>query len=500
MSDEPVVGGDILRLITAGMYDNPLVLYREYLQNAADAIASRGDARGSVHISIDPLKAQVTISDDGTGLSPPEAVRRLVPIGNSTKIPGIDRGLRGIGRLSSLAFADTVHFTTRTCASEPVTRVSWTSRPLRDPDLTRVDLANAVNACTTVRSLPDDNFPSRFFQVTVDRVTRHAASTILNRDAVRRYVGEVCPVPMASSFPLAADIGEFLSAHMDYLVLEVRLDGDDTPVERPFREAIPLTDSFAAAYERLETHLIPRLDEGEPAAVLWLAHTPYAGSIPRRLGVRGLRARAGNIQIGSDDIFSHLFHEARFNGWCVGEVHILDSRIVPNGRRDYFEPSPHLRNLENHIGAVAHEISSNCRRASSERNRLRKVGAAINQAKRAHDLATSGYLPAEDGAALLARTRETIPQIQRALDELPIAPSHFVKEDLSFDDGQPEPAEPIASLALERVPPDSVRMLQSAFAVIAEKMPPDSAFEMIETIVRRLSDHHSRPTPHNTAL
>ena len=73
MSDEPVVGGDILRLITAGMYDNPLVLYREYLQNAADAIASRGDARGSVHISIDPLKAQVTISDDGTGLSPPRS-------------------------------------------------------------------------------------------------------------------------------------------------------------------------------------------------------------------------------------------------------------------------------------------------------------------------------------------------------------------------------------------------------------------------------------------
>ena len=59
MITDPIVGGDLLRLITAGMYANPLVLYREYLQNAADAIASQG--RGAVHVKIDRLQAQVTI-------------------------------------------------------------------------------------------------------------------------------------------------------------------------------------------------------------------------------------------------------------------------------------------------------------------------------------------------------------------------------------------------------------------------------------------------------
>ena len=99
-----------------------------------------------------------------------------------------------------------------------------------------------------------------------------------------------------------------------------------------------------------------RLRADHPAAVAWLARTPYTGSIPARLGVRGLRARVGNMQIGTDRIFEHLFEEPRFNGWCVGEVHILDSRIVPNGRRDYFEPSPHLRNLENQLGAIAQTL------------------------------------------------------------------------------------------------------------------------------------------------
>ena len=197
-------------------------------------------------------------------------------------------------------------------------------------DVDHVDARTAIQACTTVQSLPNDHWPDRFFQVTIDGVTRHAASTILNHNAVRSYIGEVCPVPMASYFPLAGEIRDFLTAHTDYFVLDVRLNGDQAPIVRPFGQAIPLTDDYSAAYERLETRIIPQVDQDQPAAVLWLAHTPYAGSVSRQLGIRGFRSRVGNIQIGSDDIFEHLFHETRFNGWCVGEVHIVDSRIVPS--------------------------------------------------------------------------------------------------------------------------------------------------------------------------
>lgn len=315
MSDDALVGGDILRLVTAGMYDNPLVIYREYLQNAADSLASLGDGTGSVRITIDPVESQVTIMDDGTGLSPTDTVRRLVHIGNSIKVPGVDRGLRGVGRLSALAFAENVHFTTRARASEPVTQVCWSGRKLRKLDVTHVDARTAVEACTTVQSLPGDDWPDRFFQVTVDRVIRHAASTILNEDAVRSYIGEVCPVPLASSFPLACEIRNFLTAHTDYFVLDVRLNGNHTPIMRPFGQAIPLTDDYSAAFERLETRVIPQVDQDLPAAVVWLAHTPYAGSIPRRLAIRGLRARAGNIQIARTT-FSNIFFTRR--GSTVG--------------------------------------------------------------------------------------------------------------------------------------------------------------------------------------
>ena len=486
MSSRAIVGGDILRLVTAGMYDDPLVLYREYIQNAADAVVHRGGGSGTVRIKVDPFASQVTITDDGTGLSPTDAVRCLVPIGNSTKKPDLDRGRRGIGRLSALAFAERVHFTTRSCGSETVTCVSWDGRALREAELARVEAATAISSCTTVRSLANDDWPDRFFQVTIDGIARHAAPTLLNQDAVRSYVGEVCPVPMAPSFPLATDINDFLAAHTEHLVLDVRLDGEEKPITRPFGKAIPITDKYAAAFERLDTRLIPRVDGEDPAGVLWLAHTPYTGSIPRRLGVRGLRARAGNIQIGADDIFSHLFLETRFNGWCVGEVHIVDSRIVPNARRDYFEPDPHLRNLENHIGAIAQEISSRCRGASSHRNRLRNVGVAINRVKRAHDLTTSGYLLAKDAAVLSARVSESALQLKQTLSELGITPSHLGHDDLSFpeDDLKVDGVE--EALVMEGVPPDTVATLQSAFGVVANAMPPESALEVIESIIRRL--------------
>ena len=357
---------------------------------------------------------------------------------------------------------------------------------MRELDTARVDAKSAIEACTAIQSLPDDDWPDRFFEVTIDRVTRHAASTILNQDVVKSYIGEVCPVPMAASFPLAGEIGDFLAAHTDYFVLDVRLNGSDDPVMRPFGEAITLTADYSAAFERLETRVIPQVDQDRAAAVLWLAHTPYAGSISRRLAIRGLRARVGNIQIGSDNIFEHLFHETRFNGWCVGEIHIIDSRIVPDGRRNYFESGSHLRNLENHIGAIAHEISSRCRRASSQRNKLRGMEASIARIRRACDLLSSGYLHKEDAAALLKRQRELLDQIKQILQHLKGGVSHSDLDDLDFCEGQLGASE-FNPTPLIGVPPSSTSALRSVFGTLTEAMPADTALDMIEAILRRLS-------------
>ena len=488
MANPPVLGGELLRLVTAGMYDNPLVLYREYVQNSADAIAAQGSGAGSVRITIDPLRSQITILDDGTGLTPCEAVHRLIDLGRSPKNPSIDRGFRGIGRLSGLAFAEELHFTTRTCGESAPTRVSWNARALRELDLARVDAKTAIQESTTTTQVSCGEWPERFFQVTIDRINRHAASTLLNEDAVRSYLAEVCPVPMAESFPLAAEVRELLAGHTDQLVLDIRINDDPHPVERPFQENIPLTDQFGAPFEHLETRTIPRLDDDDPAAVLWLAHTSYAGSIPRRLGVRGLRARSGNMQIGTDRVFEHLFLEPRFNGWCVGEIHILDSRILPNGRRDYFEPGPHLRNLENNIGAIGQQISSRCRRASSQRNKLRNIDAAIHRLKATRELARSGYLSPAASAALIKREGIRIPAIRETLAQVQATKPDTALETPFLCESDFHELEVISAPEFDTIPSASRATVQSAFGTIAHSLPPDSALELIEAILKSLSE------------
>ncbi|MCY3614854.1 MAG: ATP-binding protein [Bacteroidetes bacterium] len=486
MSPNPVVGSELLPLVTAGMYYNPCVVFREYLQNSADAVTTQGN--GSVRIKIDRLNSQVIILDNGIGLSPSDASQYLINVGRSKKDRKVDRGFRGIGRLSALAFAEQIKFSTRTCSTEPVTQVTWNGRLLRESKLAHLDASEAIKRCVTVGQLPDDDWPDRFFEVAIERINRHATSTLLNEDVVRRYIGEVCPVPISNSFPLASQVREFLTAHTDYFVLDVRINDDDVPVQRPFSESLQLSDQYEVAFDRLETHVIPRIDANAPAAIVWLAHSPYAGSIPSRLGIRGLRARVGNIQIGTDRIFEHLFLEPRFNGWCVGEVHILDRRLVPNGRRDYFEPNPHLRNLENHIGAIAHEISLRCRRASSQRNKVRKITNAVDRLKHTLNLATSGYLLPEDVKALIERERKRIPEIKQILDVLSATTPNSAEEELTLLENQLDLIKINSDPKIDDISLNSGIVLQPAFAAIAEILPPDSALEIIETIYRRLSD------------
>ena len=112
----------------------------------------------------------------------------------------------------------------------------------------------------------------------------------------------------------------------------------------------------------------------DPASIAkgWILHHDYLGALPINSNIRGLRIRVGNIQIGDGRILEHLFPETRFNGWCIGEIHINTPNIRPNTRRDNLEPSNELDDLENILGPLARKLAQICRDKSSERNQKAK--------------------------------------------------------------------------------------------------------------------------------
>lgn len=408
-----LVGSDVLGLITAGMYDNPLAVYREYIQNAADAICSAevGEA-GRVEIKIAPSQLCVTIRDNGPGLTHEAAVRALLPIAQSQKRRESDRGFRGIGRLAGLAFSDSVTFLTRTRSDRLVTRIAWDGSELRRRINGARQTEHVIRECVTIEKLAGLEHPTHFFEVQIAGIARHAAGLLLNRQAARNYIAEVCPVPFASNFPFASRIEDLLARERLPLVLNVIFDGELSPVTRRFGERVQFSEDRVDRFTELEELDVPSLDRSGSAAVGWIAHSSYLGAIPKEFGIRGLRARVGNIQIGDETVFDSLFPELRFNRWCVGEIHILDPRIVPNARRDSFEPGPHVRNLENHVRTIVRRISMQCRTASSLRHKARRFETSLRHIAEAFDLATSGYLSDEAARALVEQAMSHIQKIR----------------------------------------------------------------------------------------
>src|SRR5258708_502982 len=70
-----VVGKDILEILSSAMYVDPLAIYREYVQNSADAIdeARRlgildAGASGNLSIDLDTSTRTARIRDNGTGI------------------------------------------------------------------------------------------------------------------------------------------------------------------------------------------------------------------------------------------------------------------------------------------------------------------------------------------------------------------------------------------------------------------------------------------------
>lgn len=482
-----LTGAGLLGVVTTGMYDDPLSMYREYIQNAADAIAELEDpADGNVEIVTDIPGRRVIIRDNGPGLSHEDACDRLLPIGRSTKRLGTDRGFRGVGRLAGLAFAQTVTFTTRACRDQPLTRITWHSHKLPDLTSSTSDLQQAIRDCVTINVLPGAGYPEHFFEVEVGGLALHSVGLLLNRDAVREYIGEVCPVPTSAEFPFVKELEEIFDRAQMPFELNIFFEGDSRRIERPYGNSIHLSTNREAEFTEIETIRL-RIDGNDKAAVGWVAHSPYLGAIPKDQRIRGIRARVGNIQIGGEAVFDHLFTEERFNRWCVGEVHIMDPRIVPNARRDYFQSGPLLQDLENQLKPILRGISTRCRRESTTRNRERRALLSLCNIEDLYALATSGYLTKGDSTKLVQDALQEVEEVRKSihtgnLGNGSIERLDTVEEQLSrFSD----------DVDLERfvdMTPAEVVAYQKVFGALATLAPnPGSAMKIIESVFAEAS-------------
>jgi molecular chaperone HtpG len=421
---EIVIGRDVLELVSSAMYIDPMTIYREYVQNAADAI---DEARasgvilpeevGRVDIRIDPAKRSIKITDNGIGIGSEHFSKRLTALGASAKRGSSARGFRGVGRLAGLGYAQELIFRSRTEQQDFVTELVWDCRKLKA--LLRQaddgDIASLITEVATLRHLTTGDFPKRFFEVELLGVVRLRSDKLMSPTAVGDYLSQVAPVPFHPDFRFAAEVTSALSHVVKLGNLNIHVDDNITPLHRPHGDRFVGEDGREISFDELDVVEILGMD-GEIAAIAWVLHHDYEGALPNSALIKGFRLRSGNVQIGDHALLEELFAEPRFNSWAVGEIHVVDSKILPNGRRDHFEQNAHYNNLTNQLAPLAREVVRRCRTYSVKRKWLREFEMQHDSVREALEISHQGTLGETERSRLFVATNDTIQRMARIAD------------------------------------------------------------------------------------
>lgn len=421
----PVVGRQLLNVVTAGMYDNPMMVYREYIQNAVDSIDAAEEKRtllrkdAQVRITITGHDRTVCIEDNGCGLDNESAPTVLTSLGSSPKEGSAQRGFRGIGRLGGLAYCDELVFETRSSATERVAFVRWDRRKLEKLTVKRergVLLTETIRQVVTAgfrKSQSED--PPRFFRVRMVNVQRFHSDSLMNVKTVQTYLSQVAPVPYDPAFLFTKELTDRFSTIPDFRSYSISVNG--RPVQRPY------TDTFAITSNRSDTILRPEFftitdSSGNAIAEGWYAATNFTAALPPSSPVRGIRIRSGNIEVGEEHFLENLYLERRFAGWQIGEIHVLPGAFQVNARRDGFEATGNFERLLEQMGVVTRHLSIQCRKHSLVRAGLMRLERAVAESEKRLSKAVT-YIDRYHYAATVESSIQKLKEVERIAAALP---------------------------------------------------------------------------------
>lgn len=371
-----VFGKNILENLTTGMYSDSRVMYREYVQNACDAIDAAVNAGTvaredtSIDINIDVEKHEIRIRDNGSGICKEDFARVLSDIANSDKKRAVDKGFRGIGRLCGLAYCLEMQFISSAVGEDEASIMTWDAKKMRimlndDSKHTADEVLDTILKTTSQPAGTDDHF----FEVVMAGVT---SPDLLDKDIIREYLAFEIPVPYPNKFMFYGHIydhAKSLGVHIDEYNIFVE-------TEQVFKGYTTRIYSGGKVHDEIKSiEFKDFYDENDRLiAWMWFGLSSLNGQIKAQGNIqRGLRLRKGNIQIGEAGTLRQLFKDARGNEYFVGEVFAMHSELIPNARRDYFNENIIRDKFESQLREFFDYLWKLCNVASDERSAYKSI-------------------------------------------------------------------------------------------------------------------------------
>ncbi len=373
-----VVGGKTLDNIAMSMYKEAKIIFREYIQNAVDAIDDAvkvgflAAGSGEINIFIDKKARQITIEDNGIGVSALNFRSTLIDIGNSDKKLEKDRGYRGIGRFCGLAYCKTLIFTSTRKGESKLSIMTFDAEKLHamindDEKYTAEFILNA--AVTFAEDTCAD--AEHFFKVDMLDVTN---DNLLDAENIREYLSFVAPVEYSNMFSYREQIAKHAAA-LNFKITEYKIYVNGEQLVKNYR------DNFTTKNGEDKIFGVEFRDFKDEADNLiawsWIGLSQFKGIIQQTKTnpnhMRCIRLRAGNIQIGDEFALRKLFDEARGITYFIGEVYAVDTNLKPNSQRDYFADNDTLKLFESKLGDYFEELYDLYRYASECRSAFKAI-------------------------------------------------------------------------------------------------------------------------------
>lgn len=371
------LGSDLIECLSWSLYENPIVLFREAIQNSIDAFKDTNNEwkNLSIDISLDAQARQVVVKDNGPGLSFNAFSETLGTMGESKKKMKNLAGCRGIGRLSGLGICDEIIFSSRSNSSKVTGFCRINAKGIREglqKSGQNLELSEFLSNYILFSQEESQTAGNSFFSVTFNNVKRLAGDSLLNPNNIENYVTNIAPIPIEKTIIQFQNVENLYAKYNLPYGIKVVVNGGQALVKK-FDDHKFLNINNQLEYEE---HVIKNENDGV-LGVAWFLHHDYLGALSSS-AFRGLRFRHKNILIGNEDSFSCYFKESRFNRWTIGEVHPLTQGIRPSVKRDDFEPNEDFNKLVYKIRPLLFAISQRARRSSANRIQLKKEKIAIS--------------------------------------------------------------------------------------------------------------------------
>jgi hypothetical protein len=340
------IGGELISILTKGMYADPRDAIREYVQNGIDASAER--------IIIRVRNDSIAVIDNGKGMDK-AIMRRAVRVGISDKNPSRSVGFMGIGIYSSFHLCDSLDIYSK-IKDEVPNRLTFRFKDMRealedqkdsritgDTGMQQVDLQSLLEQNIDFVSLPEGSFPNVGTRIEMSGIEPNFFKSLSKFEEVAEYLESVVPLPFSNLFTK----GDIIQKHIDTVCkkhkmsfrlinLFLNLNGTDIQLFRPYKDADFSTGKSGG--KPLEPEFYEMKSGDEFLGIAWACLNSARDTIPNSK-VRGFIIKKQGFTIGKrSDLLQYFGRQTYFNR-AVGEFLALNPRLLPNAPRSDFEYS-----------------------------------------------------------------------------------------------------------------------------------------------------------------